>query len=166
MFCSLIACKKENLFTKIVSTSHRVNSGTKRQESSKYNYYIMSPRVILKRSSWSCRNQSRLLGCNNGIHCRGVPWKPYTFSGFNIARVLISLKNAPQNNAVLRYNKTWRQNANGRKSPTILTVTEPKYVPIPIFLHIPRAHKQGQICIYGVVGKILMICLDKKFLCF
>ena len=53
----------------------------------------------------------------------------------------------------------WRQNAKWRKLPTYLTVTEPNYVRIPIFLHVPRAHQQGQICICGFMRKI---CFGKK----
>jgi len=64
----------------------------------------------------------------------------------------MSLKDAPQKMQFLvgaikkmaRLNP-WRQNAKWRKSPTDSTVTEPKYVRILIFLHIPRAHEQGQI---------------------
>jgi len=37
----------------------------------------------------------------------------------------------------------WRQNAKWRKSLTDSSVTEPTYIHIPIFLHIPRAHEQG-----------------------
>ena len=39
------------------------------------------------------------------------------------------------------------QNAKWRKTSTDFTVIEPKYDRIPIFLHIPRALEQGQICI-------------------
>jgi len=46
------------------------------------------------------------------------------------------------------------QKAKWRKTPTDSTVIEPKYVGIPIFLHIPRAFEQGQICIYGFRRKI------------
>ena len=45
------------------------------------------------------------------------------------------------------------------KTPYYLTVTEPNYVRIPIFLHVPRAHQQGQICICGFMRKI---CFGKK----
>jgi len=34
---------------------------------------------------------------------------------------------------------------------------------LPMFLHIPRAHEQGQMCIYGFMSKI---CLGKKILRF
>jgi len=57
----------------------------------------------------------------------------------------------------------WHQNARWRDPLTDSTVTKPKYVQIPLFLHILRAHAQGQICIYGFVGKIY---LGKKFLRF
>jgi len=55
----------------------------------------------------------------------------------------------------------WRQNAKWRKPHTDLTVIESKYVRNPIFLHIPRAHEQGQICICGFMGKM---CSGKKIL--
>jgi len=60
---------------------------------------------------------------------------------------------------------TWRQNAKWRKTPTDFNVNGPKYVQIPIFGHIPRAHEHGQISIYGftMMGKI---CHGKKFLGF
>jgi len=57
----------------------------------------------------------------------------------------------------------WRQNAKWRKPPSDSTVIEPKYARIPMFLHIPLAHEQGQIYIHGFVGKI---CLGKRFLHF
>jgi len=57
----------------------------------------------------------------------------------------------------------WRQNAKWRKPLTDSTVTKPKYVRIPIFLHIPRVHEQGQVRIRGFMCKI---CLGKKFLRF
>jgi hypothetical protein len=55
------------------------------------------------------------------------------------------------------------QNAKWQKPPTDSTVIEPKYVRIPMFLHIPRALEQGQICIHGFIRKIW---LGKKFLRF
>jgi len=52
------------------------------------------------------------------------------------------------------------QNAKWQKTPTDSTVIEPKYVRIPMFLHIPRALEQGQICKYRFIRKIW---LGKKF---
>jgi len=46
------------------------------------------------------------------------------------------------------------QNAKWRNNSTDLTVIEPKYVRIPMFLHIPRALEHGQICIHGFIRKI------------
>ena len=43
------------------------------------------------------------------------------------------------------------QNAKWRENPTDSTVIETKYIRIPIFLHIPRALEQGQICILGFI---------------
>ena len=65
-------------------------------------------------------------------------------------------------NAVLGFNEKggkFKSVAPKRKTHTDSTVTEPKFVRIPIFLYIPRAHEQGQICIYGFMGKI---CIGKK----
>jgi len=47
------------------------------------------------------------------------------------------------------------------KNPYNSTITEPKYVWIPFFLHIPRAHEQGQICTRWFIRKT---CLGKMFL--
>jgi len=59
----------------------------------------------------------------------------------------------------------WCQNAKWQNPLADSTVTEPKFVRIPVFsgLHTPRAHEQGQVCIYGFMGKI---CLGKKVLRF
>ena len=56
-----------------------------------------------------------------------------------------------------------RHNAKWRKPHTDSTVTVLKYVRIPIFLHIRRAHEQGQICICGFMDKI---CQGEKFMRF
>jgi len=53
------------------------------------------------------------------------------------------------------------QNAKWRKTPTDSTVIDPKYVQIPMFLHIPRALEQWQICIQGFSRQI---SLGKKVL--
>ena len=55
------------------------------------------------------------------------------------------------------------QNAKWQKTRIISAFTEPKYVRIPIFLHIPRALEHGQMCMYGFIGKI---CPGKKLLRF
>jgi len=55
------------------------------------------------------------------------------------------------------------QNAKWRKTPTDSTVIEPKYVGILIFLHIPRALEQGQICMSGCIR---MRWLAKKVVTF
>jgi len=55
------------------------------------------------------------------------------------------------------------QNAKWRKTPTDSIAIEPKYVRIPMFLHIPRALEQGQICMYGFIREVW---LWKKFLRF
>jgi len=41
---------------------------------------------------------------------------------------------------------TFIQNAKLWKTRRDSAVTEPKYVRIPMFLHIPRAYEQEQIC--------------------
>jgi len=43
------------------------------------------------------------------------------------------------------------QNAKWWKNHTHLAFSEPEWV---MFLHIPRAHEQGQICIYGFMSKM------------
>jgi len=55
------------------------------------------------------------------------------------------------------------QNAKWLKPLTDSTVIEPKYVHIPIVLHVPRALEQGQICMYGFIRKIWF---GTKFLTF
>ena len=50
-----------------------------------------------------------------------------------------------------------------QKTPQDSAVTEANWVQIPMFLHVPRAHEQGQICICGFVSKI---CTGKKLLRF
>ena len=46
------------------------------------------------------------------------------------------------------------QDAKWRKTPTDSTVIETNYIRIPMFLHIPRALEQGQICMKGYIRQI------------
>ena len=92
-----------------------------------------------------------------------------SFLGFKIARFFLSLKDVLQKMQFICTVKKvaslnpWRQNAKWQKTLTDSTVIEPTYIRIPIFLHIPRAHEQGQICIWGFIGKS---CNGSKFLRF
>ena len=78
-----------------------------------------------------------------------------------------SIKRCASKNVVLRFNKKTGRfksvapNRKVAKTPHRFDLHQIKYVWTPIFLHIPSAQEQGQICIYGFMGKI---CHGKKFL--
>jgi len=55
---------------------------------------------------------------------------------------------------------TFIQNAKVAENPTYSTVTEAKWIRIPMFLHNLKAYEQGQICICGFMSQI---CPGKKF---
>jgi len=84
---------------------------------------------------------------------RRVQWKPCNFLGNKVARFLMSSKDAPQKMQFLGTIKKLAslfprlQNAKWQKTPTESAVIEPKYVRIPMSLHIFRALEQWQICI-------------------
>ena len=92
--------------------------------------------------------------------------KPCNLLGNKVARFLMSPKDSPQqiqfSGSIKKLARLFPRlkNANWLKTPTDSTVIEPKYVGIPMFLHIPRALDQEQICIHRFIRKIW---LGKKF---
>jgi len=89
--------------------------------------------------------------------------------GEQSCQVFYELKRCVSKNAVLRNNTKASKSvpeATKRKvaeNPHRFDHLEAKYVRIPMFVHIPRALEQGQICIYGFIRKTW---LGKKFLRF